>query len=300
MSIDLRQTSKFGVLEISSLLKQEKSVLSSPARAVDAPKISSLAPVVVVKNEAIDIEQLILDELNRSDSISDSWEFALSIKQDHQAVVGAIKSLLPEAYIKDEMLTTSYYTLTDEAKDILVNGSPEYQVYKELHNAADHCLQLNELNTKLGDVAKIGLGKCLQNKWVKKEGEKIVIVAKNVSDEVVPILQKIATDGQVEEEEAKSLKKRKLITQVTRKSYRLTCGASYLPTRVKRVAELTKDMIGNDVSETNNPTHLVLVFILLIQFSFLFPLCKYIEYCARSHSLESAVIQVCQSQFHGR
>ena len=192
-----------------------------------------------------DIEQLILGALSTKNEIEDSWNFAQENNLDHQAVVGAIKSLLPDAYVKDEMLTTSYYELTDEGKEILEKGSPEFQVFSTVVNNGGN-IGVNELNQRLGELSKIGLGPCLKNKWLKKEGETIVKVSDDVVDEVqVMLLDVNSNKNSVSEDNLKNLKRRKLVQMITRKSYRITKGESYQPTRVKRMADLTKEMLGN-------------------------------------------------------
>lgn len=114
----------------SSNIKQNESSTSNPTQP------------------AIDIEQLILTTLLTKEIINDTWYFALESNLDHQMVIGAMKSLLPDFYIKEELITTTYYTLTDEGKEILTNGSPEYQVYKYI---PDQGITVNELNKALGE-----------------------------------------------------------------------------------------------------------------------------------------------------
>lgn len=237
-SIGVNKTSKFCVLEFGAVAKNQTSIVTKPKQSGTAQSATQSSN----NADALDIEQLILEYLMKSD-IEDSWQFAIDINQDHQTVVGAIKALLPDAYVKDELITTVYYALTDEGKDIVTNGSPEFQVYQAI---ADSGLSVSQLTSQLGEVGKIGLGKCLQNKWVKKEGENIIRVASSVIDEVSQILSNIASNIDIiDEKEISNLRKRKLIQQVTRKSYRITKGESYQPTRVKRSAGLTREMLGN-------------------------------------------------------
>lgn len=46
------------------------------------------------------------------------------------------------------------------------------------------------------------------------------------------------------------LKRRKLISLVTRKSYRVTRGPAYAPVRVKKAADLTKEMLDSGAWKT--------------------------------------------------
>ena len=123
--------------------------------------------------------------------------------------------------------------------------------------AGDDGLGMPELQSAVGkDVCKIGMGNCLKNKWAKKDkasGKLIAAMTELPADEVKDqlILLKSASS---EEENAKSLndkaaaalKRRKLITLITRKSYTISRGASYAPQRVKKAADLTKEMLESE------------------------------------------------------
>ena len=74
------------------------------------------------------LESLILSTLQQ-DVIADTYSFAESHKIDHQAVIGAVKSLLVDGYVTEEALSTSYWTMTAEGEQIAKFGSPEYQVF---------------------------------------------------------------------------------------------------------------------------------------------------------------------------
>jgi len=266
-SFNVSKTNKFSVLDAPGIstnttaTKQKQVKKQEPSSKTATSGSTIKSTVDPSSSPSVDIEQLILTYLSTHDDIPDSWHFSVEIKQDHQSVVGAIKALLPDAYIKEELLTTSYYALTQEGTDILTNGSPEYQVFKAI--SASTATTVADIQSQLGDIGKIGLGKCLQNKWVKKEGELLVKIKEDVVDEVIAVLSLIQSSssssngngGELkEDEELKNLKKRKLVQQITRKSYRLFKGPAYQPVRVKRMAELTKEMLGNpaEVSSLTN------------------------------------------------
>lgn len=103
----------------------------------------------------VDIESLILSTIQTNESIADTWAFSQAHGIDHQAVIGAMKSLLIDKYICEEKLECSFWTLTEEGAGVAVNGAPEYQVF--MHVPAEGIL-LTGLQAALGDVAKIGLG----------------------------------------------------------------------------------------------------------------------------------------------
>ena len=93
----------------------------------------------------------------------------------------------------------------------------------------------------------------MKNKWLKKEGDRIVKIALGIKDETATCLADISNPTSTtkpSEEDYKNLKRRKLVNQIVRKSYKITKGLEFQPTRVKRLADLTKDMLGvaSDVS----------------------------------------------------
>ena len=111
------------------------------------------------------------------------------------------------------------------------------------------------MNTTVGDVAKIGLGQCMKNKWVKKDGDKIVRVLNEVKDETAHILKEVDSGvTSISEKILQDFKKRKLVQQITRKSYKISKGPEFKPQRVRKMADLTKEMLGNKTEMASN-TH---------------------------------------------
>ena len=105
--------------------------------------------------------------------IEDTHPWALAHQLDPLAVRGAVNSLLSEGYVEASELTTSFYTLLDEGQSILEDGSQEMRVLKAV--AASGKMSLPDLDQAVGKgVSKIGMGNCMKNKWVKKEGADLV------------------------------------------------------------------------------------------------------------------------------
>jgi phenylalanyl-tRNA synthetase alpha chain len=139
-------------------------------------------------------ETKILSHLSTSDNaeISDTFPWSEAEKLDHAVVVGTIKSLLVDEYIKVENLSESFYSLTKEGEAILSNGSQEYNVLQALEETG--ALSLPELEAKVGKgIAKIGMGNCMKKKWIKKDGGNLVPLKKagEVADEVQAMLKKL-------------------------------------------------------------------------------------------------------------
>lgn len=122
-------------------------------------------------------ESAVLAYLSTSESacIEDTFPWAESNQLDPLVVIGAVNSLLTEGYVTVLDLATSFYTLSAEAQEILQNGSQETIVLKAITAAGKMSMEaLQEVVGK--DISKIGMGNCLKNKWVKKEGADLVPV----------------------------------------------------------------------------------------------------------------------------
>lgn len=85
----------------------------------------------------MDLEQVVLTYLESNESIVDTWDFATAVGQDHQTVVGVIKSLCADHYVLDEPLSTSFWTVTDEGEAFATNGTPEFLV--SLYGIFEQC-----------------------------------------------------------------------------------------------------------------------------------------------------------------
>ena len=191
----------------------------------------------------MDIEALVLSTLaGGGGCIEDTWDFSVQNGVDHQVLIGVLKSLHGDFYILDEPLTASFWTLTEEGEEIRRQGSPEFQVYNAV--PADG-IDMSALQAALGEVVKIGLGPCMKSKWLSKQGERVVRTADNVEDETAQILGQVAAGTSVSEDKCKDLKRRKLVQQVTRKSLRITRGPEFRERRVRKMADLTKEMLGS-------------------------------------------------------
>ena len=192
-----------------------------------------------------DIEQLILSAVAKNDSINDTWDFALQHNLDHQQVIGTMKSLLTDFYVIEEPLSTSYWSLTTEGEQIASNGSVEFKLYESILNSGDAGISVQTLQETMGDLLKIAMGQCMKNKWIKKHGENLIAIAGTIKDEVAENLRKIKSgESAVSEEELNNLKRRKLVQQINRKSAKVLKGPEFREFRVRKVADLTKDMLG--------------------------------------------------------
>lgn len=145
-------------------------------------------------------ENAILTHLSKSDDtiIDDTYEWSLDNSavignSDHVIVVGAVKSLLTEGYVRTEDISTSFYTLSEEAETIQQNGSQEMIVLQTIYNHnSDHTVaSLPELNTLIAnpDITKIGVGNCLKQKWITKQKDGSLMAVQSPATDVTDIVQ---------------------------------------------------------------------------------------------------------------
>lgn len=232
--VSLTRTGKFQVLDLSSL-----NVKGFLGHSDSAPSKNHSVNQI----DHVDVEGLLLSSLEKEGVIADSWDFALIHSIDHQNLIGVMKSLLVDSYVSDEPITSMFWTLTDEGNDIVKKGSPEFQVFNMVPSDG---IAVAELNKIAGEVGKIGLGPCMKNKWLKKDGDRIVKNIVSIKDELALQLSDILSGkSSLSEDDLKNLKRRKLVQQITRKSYKIGKGAEYQVKRVRKIADMSKEMLGN-------------------------------------------------------
>ncbi|GMI30961.1 hypothetical protein TrCOL_g6226 [Triparma columacea] len=208
------------------------------------------------------IEGQILNQLALSpDSSFNTYEFATSLPSDygvtHENVIGMSKSLAGDGYVTMSSSKVDYWELTDEGKRVQREGSQEAKCFKAI-KASPEGLTKKELEDKVGkDAAKVGMGNCMKNKWITKSGEKLSASLQDITDLVQVQLSKLAAFPNPEDngtclpgKEVTLLKKRKLIAGKSRTSYNVTRGPEYAEERVKKAADLTKEMIDAGTWET--------------------------------------------------
>ena len=95
-------------------------------------------------------------------------------------------------------------------------------------------------------IAKVGFGKAMKQKWIEKAGADFKRIAENPVDEDKTNLNKFLENPANEAHDKKTVdqyKKRKHLNIKSVKTYKVTQGAQYAPERVKLETELTAQMI---------------------------------------------------------
>jgi phenylalanyl-tRNA synthetase alpha chain len=191
-----------------------------------------------------EMEQLVLSCLATDGVIEDSWSFCEARGLDHQVLVGVQKSLLGDAYTQEVALSTTLWSLTSEGEEFLRVGSPEFRVYQTCAAGDGGSMDMTALQDALGEVCKIGLGPCMKSKWLAKKGDTVNVVKQGVTDETATALAAVRAGQQLPgDKDLEALKKRKLVNKAVRKSLKITKGAGFREKRVKKSADLTKEML---------------------------------------------------------
>lgn len=107
----------------------------------------------------------------------------------------------------------------------------------------------DDVESKVGAlVAKVGFAKAMKNKWIKLESDKksVTRIAEALKDDDKEQLSAYLNDAKLDNHDKKvveALKKRKLLNVVSNKSYKVTKGPEYAPTKQKLETQLTFEML---------------------------------------------------------
>ncbi|KAI4876958.1 hypothetical protein NFI96_019072 [Prochilodus magdalenae] len=190
----------------------------------------------------------VLRLVEKVDGGIDSQNVASSLGVDHQVIVGAVKSLqaLGEV-IEATQRSSKHWELTAEGNEIAEQGSHEAQVFNAIPEEGLPQNQLMKLPS-----GKVGFSKAMSNKWIRLDkghegGPRVFRMVDHVVDTVREKLQQVKNgqSSELEEKEKNELKKRKLLTEVTIKSYWITKGSNFSTTITKQETELTPEMIAS-------------------------------------------------------
>ncbi|XP_069942001.1 phenylalanine--tRNA ligase alpha subunit isoform X2 [Cherax quadricarinatus] len=191
--------------------------------------------------EGMDVQQQILHALEKNGVVI-SNEFAVSEKETHQKVVGAIKSLESLGnVINVKQIALKTWECTDEGNNLATSGSHEARLFNSLPPEGR---SLTDIKASFPN-SNFALGAAMKNKWLKKEGEKVIPAVSAIEDEVQIHLKAIAAGGEnsVPDKIKAEYKKRKLIKEVDMTVFEVSKGSAFTTSVMKQEAELTKEMI---------------------------------------------------------
>uniref|UniRef100_A0A8C8D9A1 Phenylalanine--tRNA ligase alpha subunit n=1 Tax=Oncorhynchus tshawytscha TaxID=74940 RepID=A0A8C8D9A1_ONCTS len=161
--------------------------------------------------------ETLLQRVEKVDGGLDSQDVATSLGVDHQAIVGAVKSLQALGdVISAEQRSSKHWELTGEGCEIAEQGSHEARVVSSIPEEGMPQSQLMKLA-----FGKVGFSKAMSNKWIRLDkghegGPRIFKTVERLEDLVrdkLLLVQK-GQASQLEEKEKNELKKRKLLSEV--------------------------------------------------------------------------------------
>jgi len=210
-----------------------------PALVLDCPRIAFLKPPC----RPLPFSPALPAAPVQSGDIANTLDFANKSGVDHNAVIGALKSLAADDYVTMVAEDHEAYKLLAEGEAALRDGSPEAQIYKLVK---DEGSEKDEIEKLAGALAKVGLSQCMQAKWVKidkAQGGKIFKEVPSITDNVQAQLKLISEGKLPPKADIDKLKKRKMIGDAKYKTYKVSKGASFAPVRTKAAADITMEMM---------------------------------------------------------
>jgi len=122
--------------------------------------------------------------------------------------------------------------------------------------ALNEVVDMAEMENRVGkQIAKVGFGKAMKQKWIKKNENKFERIAENPVDEDKTNLNKFVANPNLDDHDKKTVdayKKRKHLTVKSIKTYQVTKGTNFAPERTKLETELTAQMLRSGAwKETN-------------------------------------------------
>jgi len=207
----------------------------------------------------MELQERILNHLAESSKPVESEALAKALNEDHQKIVGGIKSLECIAnLIQAEILTVKQWHLTSEGQRVVQKGSHEAVVYQALPKDGSGITKADLMKTVSPEEGKIGFSKALQKGWIfidKSDGGLVKRKLDSITDIVhkdLSSLQHEANASNVPENSLTEYKKRKLVEEKTTKRYVIKKGEQFKTKIEKATTELTADMIANGEWKTAN------------------------------------------------
>lgn len=190
----------------------------------------------------------IISTLKENETLN-SFEYARSTEQDHQVIVGQLKSLQGLEHVVLEQKSQQEWTLTSEGKECVLNGTPEYRIFKDVE--PEGTLK-TELEKKYGKPFQFGFQHCMKRKWLEfnKATGKIQKIVNEVKDLDGELLKQIAAGTELSVADYEGLKKRNLVDKTIVNYFIATKGPKFGEEIKEEFADLTSDMLKNKLYET--------------------------------------------------
>lgn len=193
-----------------------------------------------------DLTERILQHLENVDKV-DTLDLVGVFGVDHQKIVGALKSIQAHGeLVNAETTSRKSLEVTEEGQLVVANGSHEAVLY---HSVPAEGIPQAEL-MKSGPNAKVGFSKAMSQGWIMVDKSVNPPLVKRKVDKIEDSVQQnliaivngktdLATNLVTE------YKKRKLLQEITTKSFILSKGPEFSTTLTKLETDLTVDMLAS-------------------------------------------------------
>ncbi|XP_071441519.1 phenylalanine--tRNA ligase alpha subunit A [Hetaerina americana] len=197
---------------------------------------------------ACEISQKVLSIINEHGP-TDSIQLSALLKEDHQKIVGVVKSLQSLGNVIDvSQETVKEWKLTEEGKIVSEKGSHEARVYYAIPN--EKGISQAEIMKEV-PFAKVGFSKAMSSGWIcidKSSGspvvkKKVPSIVDTVKENLCLILMN--ETNKVSDALKQDYKKRKLLEESIVKCYLLKKGPEFSLSVVKSETDLNTDMIAS-------------------------------------------------------
>ena len=170
----------------------------------------------------MELTEKILNFLSGIDQPVESENLAKNFDEDHQKIVGAIKSLESLGnLIQTEMKTVKQWQLSVEGERVVERGSHEAVLYSAVPENGAGITKQDLMKKVSPEDGKIGFSKALQNSWIlidKSDGGLVKRKVNSIEDVVHKDLKSLKESSNtlnVSEKSLSEYKKRKLVEEKT-------------------------------------------------------------------------------------
>ncbi|KAG9203074.1 Phenylalanyl-tRNA synthetase, beta subunit, cytoplasmic [Epicoccum nigrum] len=205
---------------------------------------------VPLETQGRNLTQDVLDLLDTKETLQSNEDFPAVPQRDIKA---ALDRLASRSMVEYKTNDKEQVVLTSESEGIVANGSHEFKVWKAVKEAGK--IAIKELPNIVGkDSASVGQGNAFKNKWIKKDGTDLVLVATEEPEDSMRALLKNIQESQTvsDAKQLNDLKKKKLVTVTKVITYTVTKGPKYAKEMPVEHTDLTADLLASGAWETAN------------------------------------------------
>lgn len=198
--------------------------------------------MLVQDEKGRDLTLDILEKLDDESTFSSNDAFSNVPQAEFKAALDRLSS---RSMIEYKQETTERVVLEPEGEDIVANGSHEIKLFNAIKEAGK--IPLKDVPKLLGpDVAKFGQQNAMKNRWIKKEGDNLVVAKDSVEDITKLALEDAQKTGAIKDAKVLAdFKKKKLVRTAKSFSYTVTKGTKWAKEIPVEYTDLTSDMIAN-------------------------------------------------------